>query len=42
MAQSGTSDDHDLWAEVTKTVTPADREDVMPLGKQSRLSLIHI
>ena len=36
MAQSGTSDDHDLWAEVTKTVTPADREDVMPLAKQPR------
>ena len=36
MAQSGTSDDHDLWAEVTKTVTPADREDVIPLAKQPR------
>lgn len=34
MAQSGTSDDHELWAEVTKSITPADREDVLPLAKK--------
>ena len=29
MAHSGSSDDHDLWAEVVKTITPANREDVL-------------
>ena len=33
MCAKRTIDDTDLWAEVTKTVTPAKRDDVMPLAK---------